>query len=95
MIEIYTYADSIRGRMYGDVKAELEADGFVEGKRINIRDYERKCLAGRKIIMQRGQHEQVARIEIEHEWMVDKYGIGHPGKIVSATASGYQEDYGV
>lgn len=84
MNDIITYTDHLPGRTFAQVRKEMEENGFQEAGRINVHDYANHGPAHCRITMRRGSHETATRVEIEYEWSVDKYGIGRPGKIISA-----------
>ena len=77
--DVYMYCVGAVGRPFPEVEAELLASGFERRSALKVRR-----IGTTQIRYSRGHHENADIIEVTHGWNVDSYGIGRPGKVITA-----------
>lgn len=76
--DLEIFVDLMAGRQYNDVERDLVASGFTVAKTGKDRES-----GGRRVRFTKDHHESATVIDVIHEWNVDHYGIGKPGKVIS------------
>lgn len=90
IIDIESYVERMKGRPFLDVKRELLADGYAVSRTVKDRPS-----GGNRVRFAKGHHENAVVVDVIHDWKVDRFGIGRPGKVIGGNMvdTGVMHDY--